>query len=521
MITIGDSTSTRFRMPWRNAITVGRAFDLVRADLQAHLRLLQEAFAYRYCRFHAVFDEDMDVVIRRPDGGIAYQWRQVDLVYDALLAMGIKPFVELNAMPRVLASGDQTIFWYEINVTPPKRWSEWEDLIEAFARHLVDRYGMVEVRTWYFEVWNEPNLGGFWSGGKEDYLALYDVSARALKRVDAGLRVGGPASSKAAWLEDLIDHCATTGVPLDFVSTHLYPQDEYVDHPDRQGSPFAPGDYFAQTIARAKARVDERVQARGLPPVELHWTEWNSMTCASSAGIDWVNNPTNDSLHGAAFVARNCIALDRTVDTLAWWVASDVFVESGLPLSAYSMTYGMLTIHGIPKSSFHAFRFLRRLGGDIAEVERGSAPAPGTGLAATREGQVCDLLLWNQRLLEEQEQPTWKERLRVPVGGDGEHLLLAARIRAGAGSAYESWLAMGAPHNLSPVEEQALRAHAEPQWTITRHLPQSGMIECEVELQPGEVLYLHLRPLGQQSLPRSSRPADVACWNAAMGERSR
>jgi xylan 1,4-beta-xylosidase len=521
MITFGASTRMRLRMPWRNAIAVGRAFDLVRADMLAHLRRLQEAFAYRYCRFHAIFDEDMDVVVRRSEGGVAYQWHHVDQVYDALLAMGIRPFVELNAMPKVLASGTQEMFWYKINVTPPRLLMEWEDLIEAFARHLVDRYGMEEVRAWYFEVWNEPNLGGFWSGTREQYFQLYDASARALKRVDPGLRVGGPATSKASWLEELIDHCAVDGVPLDFVSTHLYPQDEYVDFPDRIGSPFAPGGYFAGTISNAHRRVEERLRLRGMPRVELHFTEWNSMTCGSSAEIDWVNNPTNDSLHGAAFVAANCIALDRVVDTMAWWVASDVFVESGLPHSPFSMTYGMLTIHGIPKSSFHAFRFLRQLRGELLAIERSAPIAPGTGLSATTEGPVRDLLLWNQRLLEMREPEIWRERLRIPVDGDGEQLVVSARIGAGAGSAYESWLAMGAPHNLAPAEESALRAHAEPTWTITRVVPVQSVVGLDIVLLPGEVLYLQVRPLGARSMPRSASPADLARWNALMGEASR
>lgn len=521
MIILGSGTGVRLRMPWRNAIAVGRAYDLVRADLRAHLSTLQRAFGYRYCRFHAVFDEDMDVVVRRPDGSIAYQWHHVDQVYDALLAMGLRPFVELNAMPKALASGTQEMFWYRINVTPPRAWGEWEDLVHAFARHLVDRYGVEEVRTWYFEVWNEPNLNGFWSGTKEDYFRLYDASAAALKRVDRGLRVGGPATSKTSWLEDMVEHCAGAGVPLDFVSTHLYPQDEYVEHPDRAGSPFAAGAWFAGTIERARRRVDEASHRCGLPSPELHFTEWNAMTCGRSADIDWLNNPTNDSLHGAAFVVANCLALDRCVDTLAWWVASDVFVETGLPHSAYSMTYGMLTIHGIPKASFQAFRLLRRMRGELLAVCRDADAPRQSGIAATADGEARNLLLWNQRLLEDPAPQAWRERVRVPLAAAGAHVVLMARVRAGAGSAYESWLAMGAPHNLSPLEEEALRAHAEPAWEMATVAAGSQAAELDVELAPGEVLFVHIRPQGMRCMPRAAVAADLERWNAAMGERSR
>lgn len=519
MITLGAATNERMAMPWRNGIAVGRAYDLVRTDLMNHLSFLQRTIGYRYCRFHAVFDDDMQVVVRKPDGGIGYQWRHIDMVYDQLLAIGLKPFVELNPMPEAIASGTQKMFWFQMNVTPPASWQAWEDLVEAFARHLVDRYGMAEVRTWYFEVWNEPNLGGFWGGTQSQYFSLYDASARALKRVDAGLRVGGPASSKASWLEDLIDHCAADRVPLDFISTHLYPQDEYVDYRDRQGSPHAPGAYFTDTVVQARRRIEDRLRLRGLPPVEIHWTEWNSMTCGRSADIDWVNNPTNDSLNGAAFVARTCAALDRTVDTLCWWTASDVFFESGMPLSAYSMTYGMLTIHGIPKSSFQAFAALRRLTGLVVAID-GAPASQATGVVATREGAVTDLVLWNQRLLEDPAPSVWRERVRIPVQGGGQ-VVLTARIAAGSGSAYESWMAMGAPQDLTPVMEQALRAHAEPEWRIDGREAVGGVVELDVELAPGEVLAIQVRPAGQRALPRTTDPKALAMWNAAMGEKSR
>ncbi len=515
MITIDRTPGAPFLQPWRNAIAVGRAFDLTRADLLDHLRLLQREVGFRTCRFHAVFDDDMQVVLRRPDGSLAFQWRNVDQVYDALLAMGLKPFVELNPMPTALSSGTQTMFWYKMNVTPPKDFGEWEQLIEAFARHLVDRYGIAEVRSWWFEVWNEPNLQGFWSGTKEEYFRLYDASARALKRVDTGLRIGGPASSKASWLEDMIAHSDATGVPLDFVSSHLYPQDEYVDYSDRKGSPHQTGDYFIATIRDAVRRV--HVLRPGLP---VHWTEWNTMACASSKGINWTTNTTNDALHGAAVAARAMVELDGDLDTLCWWVASDIFTESGISPCAFSMTYGMLTIHGIPKPAFHAFAFLARLTGDRLTTQVNGAPH-AAGLAMARDGVAVRAVVWNQRLLEDTAPPTWQDELRVPVTSDGEHLVLCARVSTGAGSAYESWLAMGAPHDLAPTVERALRAMAEPRWTTQRMPAQSGSVAVPLRLEPGELLFMEVRPVGQSAMPRKADAASIAAWDAIMGERSR
>ncbi len=516
MIRLTTGPGQPYAQPWRNAIAVGRAFDLLREDLLAHLRQLQRDIGFRHCRFHAIFDDDMQVVSRLADGTLAFQWRWVDQVYDALLAIGLKPFVELNPMPTPLASGTQTMFWYRMNVTPPRRMDEWELLVETFTRHLIDRYGSEEVRSWWFEVWNEPNLGCFWSGSKETYFALYDASARAIKRVDPALRVGGPASSKASWLEDLIRHCDASGVPLDFVSSHLYPQDEQVDFPDRRGSPHAPGAYFAATVAEAVRRV--RTLRPGLP---VHWTEWNAMSCASAQTVDWCTNATNDQLHGAALAARAAVELDGILDTLCWWVGSDVFSEGAIPRSAFSMTYGLLTIHGIPKAAYHAFAFLRRLRGGRLTVELDGARPPAAGLAATRDGEAVRVVAWNQRLLEDAAPAAWNDRLRMPVEGAGEHLVLTARVGPGAGSAYEHWLAMGAPHDLSPTVEEALRAMAQPAWTCERVTPAAGAVEIPLRLDPGELLYLELRPIGQRAFPRGTDPAAMAAWNAGMGETSR
>src|SRR6476661_3612893 len=111
----------QLNMPWRNIIAVGRAHNLLRADILEHLAYAQKIMGYRYCRFHAIFDDEMDVVKRdAKTGKLIFQWHQVDQVYDALLKMGIKPFVELNPMPKVMASGKQDMFNYKMNVTPPK-----------------------------------------------------------------------------------------------------------------------------------------------------------------------------------------------------------------------------------------------------------------------------------------------------------------------------------------------------------------------------------------------------------------
>lgn len=515
IITLSEKKEkTQLNMPWRNAITVGRAHNLLRADALEHLAYAQKAMGYKYCRFHAIFDDDMGVVVRRKDSTLAYRWYQVDRVYDALLKLGIKPFVELNPMPRELASGTQTMFGYKMNVTPPKSYQEWSNLIEAFARHLIERYGAEEVRQWYFEVWNEPNLKGFWSGSQDEYWKLYSASAFALKKVDNQLRVGGPASATAAWVDDMINFATKNKVPLDFVSTHLYPQDEQVLFPDRKGSPYKLGDYFSETVKE----VSRKVKNSSRPDLELHWTEWNTLSAKDGKSVSWTANPSVDNLYAASFIVRNAIELDNTVKSLAYWVVSDIFDEVAIPQAPFSNVYGMLTIHGIPKASYNAFRLLRKMTGNVMNVSPSKPLPAGAGMTAVSENGTIRLLLWNQNFVELEQHNNWKGTVNLPINtGSLNYNVIRMKIGIGQGSAWESWQLLGRPQNLSHTQLELLKAHAEPAFSFS-NLKDAKAIDFE--LKPGEVHYIEISALGQVAdQKKMTSPADLEKWEKAMGDK--
>ena len=141
-------------------VGAGRANEGLRADWQRQLTIAHRECGFEYIRMHGLFTDDMGVY-REDNGKPEYNWQYIDELYDFLHSIGMKPFVELGFMPGGLASGSKTIFWWKGNVTPPKDMNKWADFIRAFVLHEQERYGDAEVRTWYFEVWNEPNLSGF------------------------------------------------------------------------------------------------------------------------------------------------------------------------------------------------------------------------------------------------------------------------------------------------------------------------------------------------------------------------
>ena len=205
---------------WQDCVGADHPGILLRPDNLAQLRVAHDELGFRYIRFHGIFADDM-AAYREVDGKPVYDFDRIDAVYDAILQIGMTPLVEISFMPHDLASGDQTIFYWKGNGSPPKDYGKWADFITAFIRHLEDRYGQAELARWRFEVWNEPNLDGFWTGGDQAaYFRLYDVTARAVKAVDPALPVGGPATAGAAWVPEFIAHAKAAGVPVDFITTH-------------------------------------------------------------------------------------------------------------------------------------------------------------------------------------------------------------------------------------------------------------------------------------------------------------
>src|SRR5437868_14489324 len=205
---------------WETMFGSGRAVLSLRESYRDDLRAVKQITGFKYVRFHAIFHDELGVYSEDSQGNPAYNFSYVDQIYDGLLANGVRPFVEISFMPNQLAASNSIhSFWYKPNVSPPKDWNRWDGLTEAFVRHLIDRYGIDEVAQWYFEVWNEPNLD-FWAGQpkQETYWDLYDHTALAIKKVNSRLRVGGPATAQAAWVDTLIRHCSEKNIPLDYVS---------------------------------------------------------------------------------------------------------------------------------------------------------------------------------------------------------------------------------------------------------------------------------------------------------------
>jgi xylan 1,4-beta-xylosidase len=363
---------------WEHMFGSGRALLSLRESYREDLRTVRSVTAVKYVRFHAIFHDELGLYSEGPRGEPRYNFSYIDQVYDGLLANGIRPFVELSFMPRQLARRDiHQSFWYRPIVSPPKDYGRWDALITAFARHLIERYGIDEVSQWYFEVWNEPNLD-FWAGEprQASYWTLYDHTARALKAVDARLRVGGPATAQAAWVSAFIRHVHDDKVPVDFVSTHVYGDDTAKDvfHSTER----IPRN---RMVCRAVQKVHEEIQASAAPTLPLIWSEFNA---------SWSNHTdVTDAPYMGPWLAETVRQCDGLLQDMSYWTFSDVFEEQGVVKTPFYGGFGLLAAGGIPKPAFNAFALLHKLG-----TQRLAGDAEGT-LFTRRDDGALVLALWN------------------------------------------------------------------------------------------------------------------------------
>lgn len=478
---------------FNECIGAGRANEGLRADWQQQLSYVKNECGFRYIRFHGLLTDDMGVYKEDRNGNPQYNYMYVDALFDFLLSINIKPFVELGFMPNALASGEETIFWWKGNVTPPKDYEKWGNLIENLVRHFTERYGVEEVKTWYFEVWNEPNLSpGFWSSTQEEYFKLYDYTAKAVKRVNQEYRVGGPATAGAAWEPEIIEFCIKNNLPIDFISTHAYGVNQgYLDEYGNSGTLLAPQEY---ALSGDVLRSREEISSSAKPGLELHYTEWS----ASYTPAD----PIHDSYHEAAYVLQKLKQVGDAAQSMSYWVFTDIFEEAGPRFEPFHGGFGMLNIQGINKPVFYAYQFLNRLGetelvnSDSAswacKDEHGNIQVLAYDFTYT----LPDDSVNNQEYYIRDLPSKPKGTLTISIAGvpKGTYSLEVYKVGYRCNDAYSTYLSMGRPSQLTidQVEQIKKQHDGSPVSKEVIKIKAGSSFIKELDLRENDVYLLNL-----------------------------
>lgn len=432
-----SAPTTPLKHTWEHTVGSGHALLALRADWQQQLQRCRDELGFRHVRFHGLLSDEIGTLISHQDKPL-YSFFNADRICDFLLSIGMRPFVELGFMPEMLASGRDTVFHYRGNVTPPADYDAWATLIRKLVGHWVERYGIDEVRQWYFEVWNEPNLPAFWTGSQDDYFKLYSHTVQAIKTVDASLRVGGPATAMNEWIDELLDYSEKNSLPVDFISTHIYPTDplgfEGADTEEQLAN-------SPRHLLRDQAKKVR--EQSGLRPV--YFTEWNMSS-----------NPRDhyhDEPFAAACVAKIVLETDPFVDGYSYWTFTDIFEENYFPSIPFHGGFGLLNLHGIPKPVYRVFQLLHALGSEQLPVAGTHATVDAWVI---RKGTSITVFLTNHA---QPRHDIATQRVEIRLS-DAPAPLTAAleRIDEDHANPLRCWREMGEPEYPSRLQVEQLEA---------------------------------------------------------------
>lgn len=386
-------------------------------------------------------------------------------------------------MPSELKSTEDTVFFWKGNISPPKDINLWTDLVKEFIKHCINRYGLKEVETWYFEVWNEPEYEYlFWAGTKEEYFEFYKETTLAIKSISEKLRVGGPAIThgtilSSSYLEDFLSYCNDNEVILDFISIHIYP--EYVSLDGVDKSSFINMDTKAILEMAPKLKriyhdkdntfntlniVNNKVSETLSYKLEINVTEWNA---SSMHG-----NLIHDTSYVGAFIIKNVLQCIGATSSLGYWTFTDLMEEKKLGISSFHGGFGLINKEGLKKSSYYAYYLLSKLGYRIIEQ--------GEDYIVTKNHEDIQILAYNYAYFDElflhgdTSALTHKERYSIYEvkalkeielcikGLQGNYKMTRYKLDRENGSVFDKWIELGAPENMNKEEISYLKGKAQP-----------------------------------------------------------
>lgn len=487
--------SGRLKRSWSKLMTFGRAAEGLRGEWQKQLREVQKDIPFEYIRFHGIFSDDMMVYHIDEEGKPVYNFRLIDQLIDFFMEVNLKPFVEIGFMPNDLASNkEQTIFWWNANVSYPKDMSRWVDLVKRFLIHCIDRYGLQEVRKWYFEIWNEPDLkDAFWYGNDEMFFQLFKETFTAIKEIDPMLKTGGCGATSGIpkWNMKLMDFCLENNLTIDFISIHPYPieltnksQNQFFYKGKQVGKyTLADKDFIIKTVKQLR----EQLKMKGLNNLEIHITEFNS-------NVQW--DYVNDTMFKAPFLVKNVLENNNLVASLGYWAFTDIFEERWMSPHIFHGGFGFITNNGLKKPIYHAYKLLNKLGEEII--------SKNDEYIITKKGSDYQVLIFNYHHFDSLyknsdeshmsyldryevfEHPHRKIVKLILNGLNGNYRINTYRLNRNHGSIFDQWLKMGAVEEMTKKELDYLEAISKMELSI-KYVNIDNTFTDKIQLEPHEV----------------------------------
>lgn len=491
---------------FKQATSIGKAKHILFSENQNMLRELQKEIGFHFIKFHGLLDDDMMVYTEAPDGTVELSFTYIDMAFDFLISINLKPLMQLSFMPKALARNPQhTIFYRESIISLPKDIKKWNYLIEKLVLHLQTRYGIKEVESWFFCLWNEPDspLTMFGFENNEDFFQFYKETYFTVKKCNPNIIFGSPSFMNSSlehgeWVKDFMHFCKENDCIPKFLNFHFYPI-TLGDNPSPslQKHSQLVLDKSENALKEHLIKIRKNIKINNWDVNHLFLTEWNS----SVSHRDLLN----DTAFKSAYITKNILENYDDIDSFGYWVLSDFIEEVKMVGDLFHGGLGLFTYNGLKKAHFYAFSLLSRLGSILI--------AKGDSYFITREKDSFQIMLYNYQHYSDLyasgelfdmtftnrytpfPNPKIKKIILPLTGVDNrEYTITENIINKDYGSAFDKWVELGAMPLETTEELEYLKAVSVPKITKRKITVDNNLLTLSVELQPHEVRLIEIKP---------------------------
>ncbi len=460
-------------------VGTGRLGLALTEEYLSELKFVQDEIGFKYIRGHGLFCDDVAIYHEYEEDGVKkveYNYTYLDRIFDKYIELNIRPYLELGFMPYEMASGTQTVFYWKGNTTPPKDYKLWTDMVVALLKHLRGRYGD-EVLEWPIEVWNEPNLPGFWyQADMAEYCKLFKETFDAIKAYDERFKVGGPAIcgvKDAEWIQGFLEFCRENKITPDRITRHHYT----VEFPDRVGhydySKLEDAEMRFDNLQSTRDIIDSFEEYKGTP---IHITEFS--TSYTPKGV------IHDTNLNAAYLAEQLSRIGDMNEAYSYWTFGDVFEEQGVPDSLFHGGFGMVAAGNIPKPAFWTFSFYKQLknaGSECVFRDKTSV------IVKSDKGYAG--ILWNI------QSDEYKREIELPTDAFGaeEFTLITKTVDEECCNPLKIWHDMGEPAYPVKEETELIKSAAYPLLGSAVVESVDGKAEIAINVKTNGVVFFELK----------------------------
>lgn len=451
-------------------LSLGRAYACLRNEIQEQIRAVKKDYNFDHLRIRDIFSDDLYIYYEKENNDSLYSWASLDNVFDFILSIGAKPFPEIGYMPSQLASKKQYANWqYHPNVSHPKSLSKWKELIRNFLTHYIDRYGINEIRSWYFNFWTDPDLQikePFWNESMESFFEFYRATYQTFKEVDSELRLGSPNFScinGLPWYDAFLRYCNDNNMNPAYISAHLYGcEGNFSKDLTKKASNYSIADQ--QLIQKQLETIQQIMDKHGFHFTDIIVSDWNLTFLP--------NDLIRDTCYMGPYICHTVNTTLFQVKGLSFWSLSDNYEDFFPDSRLFQGGAGLMDFHSMKKAAYNALTLVGMLGSQLF--------SRGNNYIFTREGDEYQLLLYNLPKFDYMysiiDQSAIDEKHRYNIYSNVESQLFSITIQLPKGtyyikkyevnreygSAYDIWGQIGYPPVLTKDIEDYIRENSVP-----------------------------------------------------------